>query len=422
MSTKTPTLRTIHSVLTTILMIVALCFSAATLGETISWTVVITPAGSGTVPWQTSLPAKSGTLVKSGVIKFEKGADIDLTFKANEGFKLERVLKNLEDWTAFLDSNKHSQFGPVSKNHLVVASFAQINPEATLLFEPPAILPADVAPVYDATGHYSGTLPVGSHRTFDVYAAMDEDGKLDILPNMSTLSGYTSDPANKPVSGVVKTVDNKPDLKVSGKLLGTRDGIGGEVSGSGALTDIQAEPDMLLMPATDAKVVVLQQPSEQVLNAEAVAGYKVLIKTTQTGKKLNFASKALPVTLPVTTSATRAWSVFVIIQQRLDAKKKTKIYASAQLSLPNHEQISFAERVVKYSRKSGYSLAFVKGKNVSTNKIDKKTSITINKMLFTCVITNCTLSNGDMQYRFLGQKGKAKLMDFIVQPTMVTEN
>ncbi|MCX7098048.1 MAG: hypothetical protein NTV43_09130 [Methylococcales bacterium] len=424
MSTKIRYLGGIPSILKSMLLILVLGFSAQSLGATISWTVVITPAGGGKVPWQTNMPAKSGTLVKSGVIKFENGAAIDLTFQANEGFKLERVTKNLDDWTPYLDANKHYQFGPVSKAHVIVASFAEINPEAALIFEPPAVLPPDVAPIFDATGHYSGTLPVGSHRTFDAYAAMDESGKIDILPNMSTLQGYTSDPSNKPVSGVLKTIDNKPDLKVSGKLLGTRDGVAGEVAGTGALTDIQADPSAVLMPAAGAVpgAAALDQPMEQVLNAEAVAGYKVVIKTKQTGKKLSLSTKALPVALPVTTNVTREWSVNVMIQQRLDAKKKTRTYASALLTLPNGDQISFAERVVKYSRKVGYSLAFVKGKNLSTNKIDKKTSITIKKMLFSCVVTNCTLNDGEIQYSFLGQKGKAKLMDFVVQPTSAVEN
>lgn len=397
----------VHSVL----LLLALTFSSATFSaNNITWGIAINPAGSGKVLWQTTQPAKSGTLTKSGSLTIAEGAYVDLTFQVNEGFKLERVIKNLDDWTRWLDDNHHYQFGPVSKRHVIVATFSQINPEASLTFESPAVLPTGVAPVYDATGHYSGVLPVGSHRHFDAYAAMDETGKIDVLPNISSLEGYTSDPSNKPVVGILKTVNAKPEVKVSGMLTGTKDGVAGNVSGSGALGGIQA------IPSESAPIGVLSTETvapEQVLNAEGIASYKVQLKNKETGIKLLLKDTALPVALPVTTDATREWSVNVDLQQRLDAKNKTKVYAKALLSLPNGEQVSFPERIVKYSRKAGYTLNFVKGINQSTQKVDKKTSLMIKKMLFSCTTTPCTLSNGEMQYRFLGQKGKADLLDFM---------
>jgi hypothetical protein len=47
--------------------------------------------------------------------------------------------------------------------------------------------------------------------------------------------------------------------------------------------------------------------------------------------------------------------------------------------------------------------------------VDKKTKLTIKKMLFSCNTSPCTLSDGEMQYSFLGQKGKAELLDFMVR-------
>jgi hypothetical protein len=77
--------------------------------------------------------------------------------------------------------------------------------------------------------------------------------------------------------------------------------------------------------------------------------------------------------------------------------------------------VSFPERIVKYSRKTGYTLGFVRGTNLTSQKVDKKTKLTIKKMLFSCNTSPCTLSDGEMQYSFLGQKGKAELLDFMVR-------
>jgi hypothetical protein len=398
-----------------ILLLLLLTFSTGAFCANITWAIVINPAGGGSVVWQTTQPVNSGTLSKSGSLTIAEGAYVDLTFQVNDGFKLERVIKNLDDWTPWLDSNHHYQFGPVSKRHVIVATFSQINPEASLTFESPAVLPEGVAPVYDATGHYSGVIPVGSHRHFDAYAAMDETGKIDVLPNLSSLDGYTSDPSNKPVAATLKTVNDKPEVKVSGKLVGTRDGVAGDVAGSRTLSEIQAIPlENTLNPSFQALPAESAAP-EQVLNAEGIASYNVKLKNNQTGIKLSLRDKALAVNLPVTTDATREWSVNVDLQERLDAKNKTRVYAKALLSLPNGEQVSFPERIVKYSRKSGYTLSFVRGTNLTSQKVDKKTKLTIKKMLFSCNTSPCTLSDGEMQYSFLGQKGKAELLDFMVR-------
>lgn len=405
----------------------ALTFSATSFGANVNWAVVIKSAGGGKVLWSTSQPEKSGTLSKSGQLTIAKGAYVDLTFQVNEGFKFESVTKNLDDWTAWLDSNKHYRFGPVENRHVIVATFSKINPEGSLMFESPSVLPDGVAPIYNATGHYSGTLPVGTHRNFDIYAAMDESGKIDVLPNISKLDGFTSDPSNKPVAATVKTIDNKPSVQASGKLSGTRDGVEGSVFGLGSLSGIQAVPEEMAINAPLESVPAENtlsgqalnaedMPLDQVLNAEGLASYNIKLKDKQTGVKLPLREKALPVTLPVTTNATRDWSVTVDLEQRLNAKNKTRVYAKALLILPNGEQISFRERVVKYSRKKGYTLNFSKGRNLATDKVDKKTRVNIKKMLFSCTEASCALSDGEIRYRFLGQRGKANLLDFMVPP------
>jgi hypothetical protein len=71
--------------------------------------------------------------------------------------------------------------------------------------------------------------------------------------------------------------------------------------------------------------------------------------------------------------------------------------------------------VVRYSAKRGYSLSFTRGTNVTLNpaKIDKKSSISIKRLLFSQQGTDWQPTNGVLTYKFLGQKGTGNLLDFL---------
>ena len=97
-------------------------------------------------------------------------------------------------------------------------------------------------------------------------------------------------------------------------------------------------------------------------------------------------------------------------------KGKQVIMASAQLVLPNGDTIMYPERKAKYSETKGYKLSFKKGTNItaSPSRIDKRSSLAINGLTFDSQGTDWVPSGGTIKYQFLGQKGTANLLDFVM--------
>lgn len=386
------------------LLMVSISVSASDL----TWKISLTPKGGGEVQWKTDLPDKSGVLTGSGSITMTQSAMLDLTFVPYNGYKLESVFKNSDNWTPYLDPDNHYRFGPVSNSHNIVVKFSEIIPTGSIDLQSPESLPDGVAPIYNATGHYSGTVPTGvplvSGKTFEADVAMDESGKLDILP--ISLEDFTPTD-NKPIIGSLKTVNNLPQVTVSASFKGVFDGIGGEGAGSATLTGMQALPRQGLQAIPANNVV------EPTLDASGTGVYKMTLKNTDTRVKTSFKEKNVDVQLPVVTDVSKNWSVNLLLSQRKDAKDKLKTYAEATLTLPTGESVAFAERTVNYSMKKGYNLSFSKGINQTSQLVDKKTKLSIKKMLFDCSSQPCQVSDGQIQYRFLGQQGQANLTDFI---------
>lgn len=382
-----------------------------------NWRVSITPKGGGEVQWTSSQPQQDGKLTTGGSITVAEGGYLDLTFTPAAGYRLDVVVKNTEIITPYLDMYNHYQFGPISNSHNIAVKFVAINPTGSFDLKPPAVLPVGVAPIYNATGHYSGivpdSVPLVKGKAFDADVAMDESGKLDILPN--SLEGFTpSTTGNKPIVGSLKTVNNQPQVKVSASFKGTLDGIGGEGSGSATLSGVQATAPVAALPF---QIKTTNLGAEQTLDAAGSGVYKVALKNTDTGAKTTFKSNEnVDVSVPVTTNAGKDWAVNISLSQHTDKKNKLQTYASATLTLPTGDNVAFTERMVKYSIKQGYNLAFSKGINQTSTVLDKKTKLSVNKMLFNCPSAqSCQLTGGQLQYSFLGQKGKANLMDFVSQ-------
>lgn len=372
----------------------------------IKWNIAISPGGSGEVSWSTSDPSKSGVLSSSGSLTFNEGAYVDLTFTPKDGYRLATVLKNGEEWTPYLDSNKHFQFGPVQNPHVISAKFELVTPTGSYDFNTPEILPAGVAAIFNGTGHYSGIvpadLPIVANKAFDADVAMDESGKLDIMPN--SLEGYTPDTsADSSLVGMLKTQNDKPQVTVSAKFKGEFEGEHGEGSGVGTLSNIETIPESTM------------KTSEQVLDSSGDGSYSVKLKSNDSGEKVSYKEKSVAVSAPVTTDVTRDWSLNVLIFQEPSPKGKSTTYAQGTLTLPTGDQIAFAKRAVKYSKTKGYKINFTGGKNLTSNSVDKKTKLTITNMLFDCNNNSCELNDGLIAYAFLGQKGKAKLSDFLSQ-------
>ena len=92
----------------------------------------------------------------------------------------------------------------------------------------------------------------------------------------------------------------------------------------------------------------------------------------------------------------------------------TTTRARCSLVTPD-SRMSRCARKAKYSPKSGYSLAFKGGTNVTTvpPALDTKTRLTFKKMTVTQQGQVLRPAGGTVDYRFLGQRGKANLLDFL---------
>jgi len=385
----------------------SLGYGVAAQGAGVTWKITMAPGKSGEIAWETSNPQKSGVLQASGSLSFDEGSYVDLTFTPKPGYRLVSVYKNLDNWTSSLDDNNHFRFGPVTNHHLIAAQFELITPTGAYDFSPPANLPEGVAAIFNGTGHYSGhvpaDMPVVANKAFDADVAMDESGKLDIMPN--SLEGYTPDSsANTSIVGALKTRHDKPEVTVSAKFKGQFAGYNGEGSGVGTLSAIDTQNQL-------AKSL---QAGDSTLDASGTGSYKVKLKDSDSGNKLSYTEKEAAVSAPVATDATRDWSVHVVISQEQDAKGKPVTYAQGTLTLPTGDKVAFPKRKVKYSKTKGYKIAFSRGTNMTSNEVDKKTKLSIANMLFDCADNNCELNDGQISYQFLGQKGKGKLTDFIL--------
>lgn len=395
---------TFNASMRTLLVICGLAFAVNAQSAELKWRIAISPSNGGQVTWATSDPAKSGVLSSSGTLTVNQGAYVDLTFTPKDGYRLASVLKNLDDWTDYLDSNKHYQFGPVQNPHAISARFELITPTGAYDFSTPPTLPEGVAAIFNGTGHYSGIvpadLPIVANKAFDADVAMDESGKLDIMPN--SLEGYTPDAGdNGSLVGVLKTQNDKPQVTVSAKFKGEFEGEHGEGSGVGTLSNIETVPESTM------------KASEQVLDSSGNGAYSVKLKSNDSGDKASYKEKSVAVSTPVTTDVTRDWSLNVVIFQEPSAKGKSITYARGTLTLPTGDQIAFPKRAIKYSKTKGYKINFTLGTNLASNTVDKKTKLTITNMLFDCNGSACELNDGQIAYAFLGQKGKAKLSDFV---------
>ncbi len=173
----------------------------------------------------------------------------------------------------------------------------------------------------------------------------------------------------------------------------------------------------------DARLVVPANGSAQGPVAVGNIGGTNIVTGTATYKAdvggVPYSAKNTPLTLPVGPDAAshihKSWSIALNIASTTPAKGKPYVASSALLTLPNGDQISFPAKKTKYSAKTGYSLSFKGGTNITIDphKVDKKTTVSIKGMKLVQEGTTWNPTNGTMSYQFLGQKGKGNLMDFL---------
>ena len=362
-------------------------------GSTVKWTIGINDAAAGDVVWSTTSPPANGVIDRAGKLTFDVNSFVDLTFQAMPGYELQLVLKNGEDWTAFLDAQKHFRFGPVTSAHLIVVKFAPIVPTGSFAFNSPLGSPL-VPSMVDVTGSYTGVTPTKYSRDYAVDVAMDEDGKLDV---MGTVAGIEPDGGGEIAGGVgaISTVNGEPTARLKGGFSGTRDGVDATAQASGS------------------GVVEVKDIGGGTAGVEGVGTYHCV------AGGVPFDDKNVPVQAavdPATAGNVRkAWSVRLDISKQVQVDGKPRIVASARVVLPNGDTIDFPQRNVRYSVKNGYSVALKKGTNVTRNPavLDKKTKISIRKMTLMPSGPGWQPTGGSIDYKFLGQKGKASLLDFM---------
>ena len=368
--------------------------------QKVSWKVTISPSGGGTVDWQTSSPAASGTLSKSGTVSFNSGSYVDLTFKTNTNYLLTSVFKNTDSWISSLDSNKHYQFGPVTNPHVITVLYKVNTPSGDFNLE----FPDGKAPmVADISGNYKGVTK--DSRNYDADVAMDESGKLSVIAAVDGIVPKNGGPIQGSV-GSVKTVNNTPTAQCKGSFTGTRDGETTTASGSGTGKPLEFQND-------GADLTSITGTGS---GSAKVGAQKFSAKPTTVSHTLTDAEKS---------NLAKEWDLNLTIREITNSKTgKKSLAASSILDLPNGEKTFFKEKTVTFSVKTGYTISFSRGVkldpsgnpilNPKTQKpvTDTKSSVKITKMIMTGSQKNWTVTSGTITYSFLGQKGTGNLADF----------
>jgi hypothetical protein len=369
-----------------------------------TFTVKITPTGSGQVLWTTTDPTAGGTISGSGgsFTYTVNSSDVVMTFVPNPGGSIVKVMTNEGDDTAWVLSHNNTDEwpGPGENSKKVAVIFSGgttppvIGPTGAFGFSFPTNNPSLTA-ITDITGNYAGVTPYSHHRNYNVDVAQDESGKLTA---MGTVSGITNAAGNNQLAGsigAITTVNNQPTAQLKGKFDGTVDGKVVTASGSG------------------------QGP---VAVSNIGGGTNGVTGTGSGSAKANGVpypvKKNIPIKLPAPDAAShirKSWSIELTITNTAPASGKSSIMASALLTLPNGDQISFPAKKTKYSAKTGYALSFKGGTNTTIvpNAVDKKTAVSIKGMTLVETNTVWKTTAGTMSYQFLGQKGTGNLMDFL---------
>ncbi|HEX8294858.1 MAG TPA: hypothetical protein VF593_01040 [Chthoniobacteraceae bacterium] len=385
--------------------------NASSPGQPGQWFIAIHPSESGKVQWTTSDPAASGELTTSGTIPFAvTGSDIEFKFAPAAGYQIGAIYTVHYNFTPYLTPpDNFIRFRPEPPDAPVPTLYVVFEkkvPTGVFPFAFPLGKPG-VTPIADITGSYQGRTPTLNQRPYDVAVAMDEAGK---VMSMGTIEGVTTREGSSQLSalvGSVSTRNGEPIGQGRGRFSGMLDGIEakGTAKGSGPVEFEALE--------TSAKTSALTDSGGLALAGTGSYSAKVGL--------MAFKDKNMPVSVPVestgSTNIKKDWSVEVSLIRKFKPRtNKPYIAASAILTLPNGDSISFREKAARFSERTGYSLSFSRGTNTTAEPdlLDKKSKIKITKMKLVEEETNVWKPvEGTITYNFLGQKGTASLVDFI---------
>jgi hypothetical protein len=250
---------------------------------------------------------------------------------------------------------------------------------------------SSVPRIVDISGRYRGTSTSASNRNYTVDIGQDESGKLSLLCTVDGLLGKTGSAQISSV-GFIRTVQGQPMLRLRGSLNGTLDGTSFRANGT------------FNAPAA--------------LASFSGRAYGLTSTGSFSGKlgDAPFSGRKRPLQIPLLTEAGAnihdSWTLALKFSRKTVGKTE-RTFASAQLALPSGATIQFPERPARYL-KSGYTLSFVGGTNVTANPPvrNHRASIGIRRLGLTQQGESWTVTSGTIRYSFLGQAGTGDLAAF----------
>jgi len=249
--------------------------------------------------------------------------------------------------------------------------------------------------IVNVTGNYSGVSQTSSHRNYNFDLAQDETGKLSVMGTIDGIADVNGNTQLAASAGTMRTVTGQPSAQLKGSFKGSRDGVKTSFSGKATVP---------------VQVVDVGNGTNGVTGS---GSYSSRIGT------LPFSGKNLPVNVAAPPNSEQNlrqdWTLHLDIKKKLIGTKERTV-ASARLELPNGDTVDYPERVAKYSGTKGYSLSFTRGTNITVNppKIGSRSRIYIRGMTLIPQGTDEWRPDaGLIDYQFLGQKGRANLMDFL---------
>lgn len=251
--------------------------------------------------------------------------------------------------------------------------------------------------ILSITGNYQGISPSPGQRSYTIDAAQDESGKISAMGVVEGIEGENGNPTIAANVGSVKTVNGEPVAQLKGSFKGELDDLDTTYKGNASV------------------------PLEVI---DVGAGEQGVQGTGSFTSKLGgvpFSGKNMQVEVPAPPGAIdnlkQDWSLDLDISLKsINGKERT--VASATLILPNGDTIQYGGRVVKYSEKKGYKIAFKKGTNITANPdtLDKKSTVILTGLKFEKVGDEWEPTEGMINYKFLGQSGLENLMEFVPPP------
>jgi len=248
--------------------------------------------------------------------------------------------------------------------------------------------------ILSITGNYQGISPSPGQRSYTIDAAQDEAGKISaigVVEGIEDVNGNATIAANV---GSVKTVNEEPVALLKGSFKGELDDLSTTFKGNASV------------------------PVDVV---DLGAGEQGVQGTGSFASKLGgvpFSGKNMQVEVPAPPGSIdnlkQDWSLDLDIELKtVNGKERT--VATAMLILPNGDTIQYPERVVKYSEKKGYKIAFKKGTNITANPdtLDKRSTVILTGLTFEKVGDEWEPTAGTINYKFLGQAGIEDLLEFL---------